>query len=148
MRSRIRFISALSVAVILAGVLGYMALAGNQQTYATPGDAAVAGETYRLNGRVAEGAPLDAASRAQTAEGLRFRLLSRTDGSKGTDIVYRGRVPDTFKAGRDIIVSGTIENGVFVADRNSMIAQCPSKFEEKAKSEAATHPGTAAPGSS
>lgn len=131
MRSRIRFIVAVCLAVGLAGVLGFMSLKGNQQTYASPGTL-VAGKTYRLNGTVAPGAPGDAAARAQSAEGLRFTIRDKADAARTTEIVYRGSVPDTFKAGRDIIVVGSLKDGVFQADRNSMIAQCPSKFQAKA----------------
>jgi len=128
MRSRLRFISAISLAVVLAGVLGYMALAGNQMEYTSPG-ALVEGTTYRLNGTVAPGAPSDPAARAQSAEGLHFALRSKDDPSKTVEVAYRGSVPDQFKVGRDIIVTGKLENGVFVAERGSMIAQCPSKFQ-------------------
>jgi cytochrome c-type biogenesis protein CcmE len=137
MRSRLRFIFAISLAVVLAGVLGYMALAGNQMEYASPGTL-VEGATYRLNGTVAPGAPPDPAARAQSAEGLRFSMRSKNDPSKTVEIVYRVIVPDQFKVGRDIIVTGKLENGVFQAKRGSMIAQCPSKFQ----AQGGQHPGT------
>jgi cytochrome c-type biogenesis protein CcmE len=131
MRSRVRFIVAICLAVGLAGVLGFMSLKGNQQTYASPGTL-TAGKTYRLNGTVAPGAPSEAAALAQSTGGLRFLLRDKADKTKTTEIVYRGSVPDTFKVGRDIIVIGSLKNGVFQAQRNSMIAQCPSKFQAKA----------------
>ncbi|MEW6581458.1 MAG: cytochrome c maturation protein CcmE [Actinomycetota bacterium] len=139
MRSRVRFIIAICMAVGLAGVLGVMSLKGNQQTYASPG-ALVAGKTYRLNATVAPGAPADAAARAQTAEGLRFTVRDKANPGTTIDVVYRGSVPDTFKVGRDIVVVGKLEDGVFQAQRNSMIAQCPSKFQ--AKADEAAHSGS------
>ena len=49
-------------------------------------------------------------------------------------VVYRGSVPDAFKDGREIVVTGRMENGVFQADRGTLITLCPSKFmEEQAK---------------
>ena len=31
-----------------------------------------------------------------------------------------------------MIVSGTVQNGTFVADRDSLITKCPSKFADQA----------------
>ena len=47
--------------------------------------------------------------------GLRFRLRD-VNGTATVPVVYKGRVPDLFRAGRDIVVDGRLQNGVFVAD--------------------------------
>lgn len=134
MRSRLRFIAAISIAVGLAGWLGFTSLKGNQETYASPG-AVAEGKTYRLNGTVAPGVTGQPAAAAQTAEGLRFTVRDKTNAAKTTTIVYRGAVPDTFKVGREIVVTGQMRDGVFEARRNSMVALCPSKFQAKADQE-------------
>ena len=46
-------------------------------------------------------------------------------------VVYRGSVPDLFRAGRHIVVEGRLTNGVFVANPGSMITKCPSKYAPK-----------------
>jgi cytochrome c-type biogenesis protein CcmE len=46
-------------------------------------------------------------------------------------VVYRGTVPDTFKPGREIVVTGALQGDTFVAKRNSLVALCPSKFTDK-----------------
>ncbi len=43
-------------------------------------------------------------------------------------VVYTGSVPDQFKRGRDIVVDGRLRNGTFVAERDSLITKCPSKY--------------------
>ena len=87
--------------------------------------------TYRLNGRVAPGAPADAAGLAQSQEGLRFSVLDKEDASKRVQVLYRGSVPDQFKEGREVVVTGSIEDGVFVARNDSLITLCPSKFTDR-----------------
>jgi cytochrome c-type biogenesis protein CcmE len=129
-RSRFRFISAISLAVVLAVGLGFYALSGNSSEYAHPGEL-VEGKAYTLNATVAAGAPADPALRAQSAEGLRFAVHKKGDPKETIQIDYRGTVPDQFKVGRDIVVKGELRDGVFYADRGSMIAQCPSKFQAK-----------------
>lgn len=128
MRSRFRFVTALTLAVLLAVGMGFYAFKGNTSEYAHPGELAE-GKAYTLNARVAPGAPSDPALLAQSADGLRFVAQAKDDPSKTIEIAYRGTVPDQFKAGRDIVVKGELRGGVFHAERGSMIAQCPSKFQ-------------------
>ena len=52
MRSRLRFIVALSVALVLGGWLAYTSLGGTLETYASPGQMTARATTYRLNGTV------------------------------------------------------------------------------------------------
>ena len=43
-------------------------------------------------------------------------------------VLYRGSVPDQFKVGREIVVTGQLRDGTFVARNDSLITLCPSKF--------------------
>jgi cytochrome c-type biogenesis protein CcmE len=129
-RSRVRFIVAIGLAVVLGAWLAWTSLGGALETYAGPGEL-TAGETYRLNGLVAAGSPADPAGRAQSDEGLRFTVLDKEDPGQRVPVVYRGDVPDQFKDGREIMVVGELENGTFVARNDSLVALCPSKFSDK-----------------
>jgi cytochrome c-type biogenesis protein CcmE len=42
-------------------------------------------------------------------------------------------VPDPFADGREVIVTGKVEDGTFAADRDSLITKCPSKFQTQAQ---------------
>ena len=48
-------------------------------------------------------------------------------------VSYEGVVPDPFREGREVIVSGELEQGMFVAERDSLVTKCPSKFTEDKK---------------
>jgi cytochrome c-type biogenesis protein CcmE len=130
MRSRLRFAIALGLAVVLGAWLAWTSLGGAMETYSGPGDL-VAGKTYRLDGRVAPGAPADATGRAQSEEGLRFTVLDKADPAKKVVVQYRGQVPDQFKVGREVVVTGKLQDGVFQAKNDSLLALCPSKFTDK-----------------
>ena len=123
---RLRFIVALGLAVVLGGYLAYTSLGGSLETYAGPG-AVVAGKTFRLNGKVAPGAPADAQARAGTEEGLRFGVADKKDPTKTIEVLYHGQVPDQFKVGREVVVTGALEGGVFLARPDSLVTLCPSK---------------------
>ena len=46
-------------------------------------------------------------------------------------VLYRGTVPDQFKVGREVVVTGSVEDGTFVAKNDSLITLCPSKFTDR-----------------
>jgi cytochrome c-type biogenesis protein CcmE len=132
MRSRLRFLIAISLAVVLGAWLAWTSLGGSLETYAGPGElAAASDDTYRLNGTVAAGAPTDAAARAQSSRGLRFSVVDKEDPGQRVAVLYRGSVPDQFKAGREVVVTGRLEGGTFVARADSLITLCPSKFTDR-----------------
>jgi cytochrome c-type biogenesis protein CcmE len=44
---------------------------------------------------------------------------------------YTGEIPDPFREGREVIVKGALSNGQFMAERDSLVTKCPSKFKKK-----------------
>jgi cytochrome c-type biogenesis protein CcmE len=116
---------ALSVAAALAIFVVYTALAGNGVADLSP--STVAGHTgaVSLVGKVV-GRPQGNAYRQA---GLRFRLRDIDHPTPArVPVVYHGTVPDQFKPGADLVVQGRLRNGVFVAQRDSMITKCPDHY--------------------
>jgi cytochrome c-type biogenesis protein CcmE len=64
--------------------------------------------------------------------GLAFRVRDRA-GSASVPVRYTGLVPDPFREGREIIVTGELRDGVFVGERDSLVTKCPSKFTSEKK---------------
>jgi cytochrome c-type biogenesis protein CcmE len=86
------------------------------------------GRSYEVTGKVAKG------SVSHDGDRLRFRIRDR-DGTASVPVVYSGVVPDPFREGREVIVSGELKRGTFVAERDSLVTKCPSKFtKDKARS--------------
>ena len=120
---------ALSVAVLLATALVYTTFSSSTQA-STPSDlmaSAEPGRSYELTGKVVDG------SVEHEGERLRFAVRDR-DGTASVPVVYEGVVPDPFRDGREVIVSGELEGERFVAERDSLITKCPSKFTDEKKS--------------
>jgi cytochrome c-type biogenesis protein CcmE len=61
---------------------------------------------------------------------LSFRVQDRS-GTASVPVRYRGSVPDPFREGREVIVKGQLAKGVFVADKDSLVTKCPSKFKKE-----------------
>jgi cytochrome c-type biogenesis protein CcmE len=121
-RSPARLVIALSVAGTLAVFLLYTSIAGGSTPSIQPSQLADHGGTVSLAGVVIGPVSGDAQS-----AGMRFRLRD-IGGTTTVPVVYTGSVPDLFRAGRDVSVRGTLENGVFVAERDSLVTKCPSKY--------------------
>ena len=61
---------------------------------------------------------------------MRITLADYGDGQT-IPVVYRGSVPDAFKAGREIVLDGRAAGGVFQAKADSLVTKCPSKYTAK-----------------
>ena len=122
-----RLVIALAVAAVLAIFLLYTSIAGGGNPSIAPSDLAGRTEKVQLAGVVV--GPVTGDSHAA---GLRFRMRDIGGGSPvRTPVRYEGSVPDLFKVGRHIVVVGQLQNGIFVAARDSMITKCPSKYAPK-----------------
>jgi cytochrome c-type biogenesis protein CcmE len=122
-RSPVRLVIALSIAGALAIFLVYTALAGGTPSLRP---SQLAGHDGRVSvaGKVV-GQP---SGTARGPGGLRFTLRD-VQGSASVPVVYHGSVPDLFRTGRDVSVEGSLQNGVFVADK--LVTKCPSKYTNK-----------------
>jgi cytochrome c-type biogenesis protein CcmE len=56
------------------------------------------------------------------------------DGRRSVPVRYAGVVPDPFRDGREVIVTGELRGGTFVAQRDSLVTKCPSKFSKDKQS--------------
>ena len=59
---------------------------------------------------------------------LDFRLADRAGRGASVPVEYSGTVPDPFQVGRELIVTGMLRGSMFVAQPNSMVTKCPSKY--------------------
>ena len=121
-----RLVIALSVAAALAIFVVYTALAGNGVAQLTPSTIATAKGHVALVGKVV------GKVEGQNTERLRFRVKDIGDSKPARVLVdYHGSVPDLFRTGRDIIVDGTMRNGVFVATPGTLVTKCPDHYAGK-----------------
>jgi cytochrome c-type biogenesis protein CcmE len=121
-----RLVIALSVAAVLAIFLLYTSLAGGGTPSVSPSELATKTGEVSLAGRVV-GSPAGDAH----GSGMRF-VLEDIEGAhkQRVTVLYKGSVPDLFRTGRDVVVTGTQRaNGLFVTTPGSMITKCPSKYQ-------------------
>ncbi len=122
-KRRIRFVVALSAAVLLAGALAYTSFTASTEAR-QPSELAKAaptpGKTYQLVGKVVAG---------YTTKGdiTSFRVRDR-NGSASVPVTYNGRLPDPFKADREVVLDVVKKGNVYVGQTGSLVTKCPSKF--------------------
>jgi cytochrome c-type biogenesis protein CcmE len=123
-KRKVRLVVALATAVLLAGALVFVSF-GEATQAKTPSEVLAAGSgagTYEMSGKVVPG------SVRHEGPTLLFQVRDR-DGSKAVPVRYTGTVPDPFRDGREVIVTGQLSGSVFVGQRNSLVTKCPSKFQ-------------------
>jgi cytochrome c-type biogenesis protein CcmE len=127
-KRRIRLFVALGTAILLAGALLYTsfgtatAAKTPSQVLSTHGDG-----TYELTGKVVPG------SIRHEGSTYLFRVRDR-GGAATVPVSYSGLVSDTFRGGREIIVTGRLAHGTFMGQRDTLTTKCPSKFQKKSGS--------------
>jgi cytochrome c-type biogenesis protein CcmE len=123
-KRKVRLVVALGAALLLAGTLLYTSFASSTEAK-TPSQVLASGSgggTYEMTGKVVPG------SITHQGATLVFQVRDR-QGSRAVPVHYTGTVPDPFRDGREVIVTGRLQNGVFAAERNSLVTKCPSKFQ-------------------
>jgi cytochrome c-type biogenesis protein CcmE len=124
-KRKIRLVVALGAAVALAAALVYTSFSAS--TEASKPSQLREGRSYEVTGKVVQGTV------RHEGDELRFRIRDR-DGTESVPVRYTGEVPDPFREGREVIVSGELENGTFVGQRDSLVTKCPSKFTKRKNS--------------
>ncbi len=127
-KRKIRLGVALGTAVVLASALVYVSFSASSEAKSPSALlAAGPGSTYEVFGIVAEG------SVSHAGEELQFEIADRDDPSASVPVAYTGTVPDPFREGREVIITGKLEQGTLLGERDSLITKCPSKFADEAE---------------
>ncbi|HWK26091.1 MAG TPA: cytochrome c maturation protein CcmE [Solirubrobacter sp.] len=119
----IRFVVALSAAVLLAGALAYTSFSASTEAR-QPSELAAAqptpGKKYQLVGKVVPGY-------TQKGDTTYFSVRDR-NGKASVPVTYSGSLPDPFRADREIVVDVVKQGNVYVGQKGSLVTKCPSKF--------------------
>ena len=131
-KRRIRLVVAATAAILLASALVYTSFSAgsDEKTAGQLLDSAVPGETYTLAGTVAPRS-------VSRADGVLFFRILDPHRRVSARVRYTGLVPDPFREGRGVMVKVQLGEGglrsssdtLFVAEKDSMVTKCPSKFQ-------------------
>jgi cytochrome c-type biogenesis protein CcmE len=125
-KRRIRLVVALTAALLLASALAYTSFSASSAAV-TPSRllaSANGASSYQLTGKVVNG------SIRHQGDATLFRVRDR-NGRASVPVRYVGAVPDTFRDGREVIVTVRKRGGLFAGEKDSLVTKCPSKFTDK-----------------
>jgi cytochrome c-type biogenesis protein CcmE len=149
---KLKFLVGASIIVLAVATLIYSAVRETSAYFMTVDEyarnpEAQAGKPLRIAGRVSSGSvkwdpktldlefamapiPPKAADAHRTADGGTAKAAAQAAEAAPAVLLpvrYNGVLPDMFADGRDVIVEGKVEGGVFHA--KSLLTTCPSKYE-------------------
>lgn len=119
--------------LLFLGGVGYLAYSGFSENsvyflnvseaLASPSDKLKAA---RLFGTVAE----EGLVLSDSGRDVRFRLEDQETKTTTLPVEFTGAIPDTFKAGAEVIIEGGIRpDGIFQA--KTLMTKCPSKYQKE-----------------
>jgi cytochrome c-type biogenesis protein CcmE len=122
-KRQIRLVVALGVAVLLSAALVYTSFTASTEAK-EPSQlvTATSGTSYDLTGKVVPGSVHDKGA------GIAFRVADRDGKGESIPVTYSGTIPDPFRGGREIVLTGEVEHGTFVGEPDTLVTKCPSKF--------------------
>jgi cytochrome c-type biogenesis protein CcmE len=129
---------AISIAILLAAftILVGLSFRGSMVYYLTVSEFLAhppsgLDDHFRVNGRVVPGS----ISKQSGVLGAGFQM---TDGQSALHVVFRKELPDTFVDDAEVVVEGSMKEGVFQA--HTLLAKCPSKYESQKKASYSSSP--------
>jgi cytochrome c-type biogenesis protein CcmE len=120
----IRLVFALVVASLLGTFAVYTAFAGSSVPLMGVAQASSGTHegTVRMAGKVIA---------TERAEDGAMRFTLEDDGGGTTvDVAYKGSIPDAFAVDRYVVVDGAMSGGTFVAEEDTLVTKCPSKYSD------------------
>lgn len=83
-------------------------------------------QSARLFGTVKD----EGLTRLDTSLGVKFQLEDKDNAAQTLWVIFEGAVPDTFKAGAEVIIEGSLERpSLFKAE--TLMTKCPSKYQKE-----------------
>lgn len=123
-KRKIRLVVALSVAVLLAVALIYTSFsAATEAKEPSQLIGAAPGTSYEMTGEVVPGSV-----RHHGSDSIYFQVVDREGKGQSLPVSYSGTVPDPFRGGREIVLTGSLRGGTFVGEPETLITKCPSKY--------------------
>ncbi|MDO8519079.1 MAG: cytochrome c maturation protein CcmE [Deltaproteobacteria bacterium] len=118
---------------LIIGVFTYLlftSFTSSLQYYVTASELVAQAETYRdktlkVAGKAAEISPWE----GEGKKGYQFKVL---EGGAAVPVIHAGFVPDTFKEGAEVVVTGRLKDNGTV-ESTEILAKCASKYEAKLK---------------
>jgi len=120
--------------VLFLGGVGYLVASGvtkDSVYFLNVGEALATDASELKQARLFGNVAAEGIETMQPGPGVSFLLLDKDAPGKTLPVRYRGAVPDTFKAGAEVIVEGGLDKASGVFQATTLITKCPSKYQKQ-----------------
>lgn len=120
--------------VLFLGGVGYLVASGvtkDSVYFLNVGEALATDASELKQARLFGNVAGEGIESVQPGPGVSFVLLDKEAPGKTLRVSYRGAVPDTFKAGAEVIVEGGMDAASGVFQASTLITKCPSKYQKQ-----------------
>ena len=115
-----------AVACIAIAATIFLTAADDMSTYATFAEAAAGGQTVRVAGELAKDKPVQY---DPVVNPNLFSFYVRDADGREEKVVLMAAKPQDFELSEQIVVTGEMHDGAFVA--SDMLMKCPSKYKDE-----------------
>lgn len=123
----------LAALLLFLGGVGYLVFSGfseNSVYFLNVAEAKAASPDKLISARLFGTVAGEGIEKHRDRPGVSFRLEDKDNVSQIIEVSYSGAVPDTFKAGAEVIVEGGMgPEGRFAA--KTLMTKCPSKYQKE-----------------
>ncbi|MDR1777177.1 MAG: cytochrome c maturation protein CcmE [Desulfovibrio sp.] len=123
----------LTAFLLFLGGVGYLCWSGfseNSIYFLNVAEARTLSPDKLVNARLFGTVAAEGMEKQAGGAGVVFRLEDKDNAAQTIQVAYSGVVPDTFKAGAEVIVEGAIKpDGRFAA--KTLMTKCPSKYQKE-----------------
>lgn len=123
-----------TAAVLFVLGVGYLMFSGISESsipFVTVAEAVVLPSDKLQSARIFGTVKSESIAMLEGGSGVKFLLEDSANNTKTMWVVFKGTVPDTFKAGAEIYVEGKQEGGSLPFSASTLITKCPSKYQKE-----------------
>ena len=124
---------ALGLFLLGVGYLTFAGLAENTMPFLNVSEALAMPVAEPRPARLFGTVKAEGLTRMDNSLGVKFQLGDTDNAQKSLWVVFEGAVPDTFKAGAEVIVEGNLRGGENTFKAETLMTKCPSKYEKEDK---------------
>ena len=125
------YAAALSLFLVGVGYLMFAGISENSQYFLNVSEALAMPSDKLYSARLFGTVKGEGIAKLGNGAGVAFHLEDKDNAAQTLRVVYEGAVPDTFKAGAEVIVEGAYVASESTFRADSLMTKCPSKYEKE-----------------
>ena len=125
------YLGALFVFLLGVGYLMFTGLSENSVYFLNVSEALAMPAEKMHSARLFGTVKSEGITRLADGPGVKFQLEDKDNANQTMWVIFSGAVPDTFKAGAEVIVEGSLTDASTAFKAEVLMTKCPSKYQKE-----------------